>query len=139
MSKGQLHEGFAEAPPQPPSARSTGFVFAGVCAIVAVLGRNHAMIAAMAATTALAFAVTALWAPRLLAPLNRAWFRFALLLNRFVSPVVMFVLYALVIVPAGLMMQLVRDPLGKRVRGSKTSYWIERTAGDARTSMRDQF
>lgn len=139
MSKGQFHEGFAEAPPAMPSERSTGLVFAGVSVILAILARNHAVIASMAASAALAFAATALWAPRLLGPLNRAWFRFALLLNRFVSPVVMLVLYAVVIVPAGLLMQLMRDPLGKNARGTQASYWIERSSGVSRTSMRDQF
>lgn len=122
-----------------PSERSTGLVFAVVGVVVAILGRNHALIATMAATAAVAFAATALWVPRLLGPLNRAWFRFAVLLNRFMSPVVMLVLYAMVIVPAGLIMQLVRDPLGKRSRGARQSYWIERSTQSPPTSMRDQF
>lgn len=139
MSKGQFHEGFAEAPPAMPSERSTGLVFACVGVIIAILARNHALIATMTATAAVAFAATALWLPRLLGPLNRAWFRFAVLLNRIVSPVVMLVLYAMVIVPAGLIMQLVRDPLGKRARGARQSYWIERSTQTPRTSMHDQF
>lgn len=139
MSKGQLHEGFAETPPPMPSERSTGLVFAAVSLIVAALVRHHPLAATAAGVVALAFAATSVWAPHLLAPLNRAWFRFALLLNRFLSPVVMLVLYCVVIVPAGLAMQLLRDPLGKRARGAHPSYWIERSASPARSDMRDQF
>ena len=89
--------------------------------------------AASAATLATAFL-----APAWLAPLNRAWFKLALLLNRVVSPVVMFVIYAGVIVPFGLVMQLLRDPLAAK-RPERASHWIDRSQSSPMTSMRDQF
>ena len=137
MSQGHHHESLTEAPPELASERSTGLVFAAVAAIAAVLLRHHLAFAGTAAAIAAAFAAVAMLWPSALAPLNRAWFRLALVLNRFVSPVVMFVIYAVVIVPAGLVMQRLRDPL-QRARGSgRASYWIERTA--PQTDMRDQF
>lgn len=139
MAGGNHHETFGETPPPMPTERSTGLVFAVVASIIAVIFRHNVPIMATAASAALAFTGLALAAPALLAPLNRAWFRLALLLNRFVSPAVMFVLYAILIVPAGLLMQRVRDPLQKRRGPQRATYWIERSGQPPLSSMRDQF
>ena len=45
-----------------------------------------------------------LW-PAALAPLNRVWTRFGLLLHRIVSPVVLGVMFFVVITPMGLVMR----------------------------------
>lgn len=135
--EGQTHENLGHEPPPLPSERSTGIVFAGVSGIVAVVFRENPAILLAAASLATGFAAIAFAAPRLLGPLNRAWFRLALALNRVMSPVIMFVLFALLIVPAGLAMQLRRDPLGKRRDPSRPTYWRLRTP--LTNSMRDQF
>jgi hypothetical protein len=75
-----------------------------------------------------------------LRPLNIAWFKFGLLLRRFVAPIVMLGIFIVAIVPFGLIMQMRADPLRKnRLREAK-SYWIERerSAGSL-PSMRNQF
>ena len=114
-------------------------VFAISSAIIAVLARAHPVASLVAGCAGGLMLVLALALPRVLGPLNRAWFRLALLLNRVVSPVVMFVIYAIVIVPAGLIMQRLRDPLGARTRGKRESYWIDRSQGPGQSSMSDQF
>src|SRR4051812_3722431 len=55
---------------------------------------------------AVVFAVLGFAAPSLLAPLNRAWFRLGLLLNRIVNPLVMAFLFFGVVVPIGLALRI---------------------------------
>ncbi len=139
MTSGHHHEHFQDTPPPLPSERSTGLVFAAVSMFAALLLRHHVMVALFTGLASLAFLTLALARPVALAPLNRAWFRLALMLNRVVSPVVMFVIYATVIVPAGLAMQRLRDPLQRKTAKARTTYWIDRADGITPTSMRDQF
>lgn len=138
-SGGGLHEPLDAEPPPMPSERSTGLVFAAVAVIAAVVFRTDTTIATAALAAAAAFATIALAAPHWLAPLNRAWFALALLLNRVVSPIVMLVLFVGLIVPAGLAMQMRRDPLRARRDRSRGTYWITRAPDAPSSSMRDQF
>ena len=126
-------------PPPMPSERSTGLVFAAAAVVIAAIFRSIDVVLTAALLAAAVFAIIAIAVPRWLAPLNRAWFALALLLNRIVSPVVMFILFAGLIVPAGLVMQLRRDPLRATRRRDAVSYWIDRDPGSATVSMRDQF
>jgi saxitoxin biosynthesis operon SxtJ-like protein len=85
--------------------------------------------------------VLALLMPRALAPLNRLWFRFGLLLHKLVSPAVMGLLFFAVITPAALIIRwLGRDPLRLAFDPKTSSYWIERRPpGPAPDTMRNQF
>ena len=51
-------------------------------------------------------AAVSLIAPVSLKPINILWFQFGLLLHRVVNPVVMFAMFALVFVPAGMIMRI---------------------------------
>jgi predicted membrane metal-binding protein len=127
---------------KPPSERSFGFVFAAVFAVIALLPllKGHGP-RIWAIGLALAFALVAGLAPKLLAPLNRLWFRFGLLLHKFVNPMVMGAIYGLVIIPAGLIMRASKkDPLRLRREPQADSYWIKRDpAGPAAESMTHPF
>lgn len=83
----------------------------------------------------------ALAAPRWLAPLNRLWFRFGMLLHRVASPVVMGVVYFGVVTPTGLLMRLFgKDPLRLKRDPAAQTYWIDRDPpGPPRDSMANQF
>ena len=89
---------------------------------------------------AVALAV-ALAAPRWLAPLNRVWFRFGMLLHRVASPVVMGVVYFGVVTPTGLLMRLFgKDPLRLKRDPAAQTYWIDRDPpGPPKDSMANQF
>jgi predicted membrane metal-binding protein len=138
MASRNFHESF-ERPELPlPSDRSTGLVFAGIAAIVGYSWRADAVVMYSAAFVAGLLIVISILAPRLLRPLNIIWMRFALLLSKIVNPVVMFVVFALVIVPAGLIMRLRHDPLHKFPDQRAKSYWIARHSTE-RSSMRNQF
>ncbi|MFQ5626747.1 MAG: hypothetical protein ACE5FM_08865, partial [Methyloligellaceae bacterium] len=72
-------------------------------------------------------------------PLNLAWFRFSLLLNRIVNPIVLGLMFLAAIVPFGLIMRLWHDPL-QRNRTKGSTYWIERKPKSSETdSMTNQF
>ena len=133
-----FHEHYVQEAPPLPSDRSTGLVFAGVAALVAYLWRADPTVLSVSLAVAAAFVVVSLVVPILLRPLNIVWMRLAMVLNRIVSPVVMLMLFAVAIVPAGLLMQLRYDPLRRR-RPSGDSYWIARTKDGPPSSMTNQF
>ena len=133
------HETLVVAKLDMPSERSTGFVFAVVCLIAALVFRGNEAVFWALIVGALEFGVVAALWPIALKPLNIAWFKLSQLLSKIVSPVVMFVLFVAVIVPCGLIMQCFRDPLAKQRTQGQTSYWIMRGDDAQSSTMRDQF
>ncbi|MGA7711393.1 MAG: hypothetical protein WCA81_05790 [Rhizomicrobium sp.] len=136
-----FHEHFEEAVER-PSDRSTGLVFAAASIFVAAIYYRHVTVVVVALALAVLFGGGSLLAPHLLRPLNIVWFNIGLQLSKIMGPVVMAVLFLLVIVPFGYIMQLRYDPLRARIRHNPKSYWIDRdgTSKDgAALSMRDQF
>jgi hypothetical protein len=88
----------------------------------------------------LVLAVT-LFASSLLTPLNRLWMKFAAVLHRFVSPVMLGIVFFGVITPYACVMRMRgRDPLLRRFDPSSRSYWIERKPpGPDPKSLPNQF
>lgn len=111
------------------SDRSFGVVFAVVFATVALLPLwSGGDVRLWALLLAAGFLLLALVAPRVLAPLNRAWAAFGVLLHRLVSPVVLGLMYFGVITPTALVMRLSgRRPLALDRDGASNSYWIPRS------------
>ena len=132
-----FHEHY-ERPELPlPSDRSTGLVFTAVALLLAYVWRHNetAMIVALVAASVLA--AVSLIVPKVIRPLNILWMKFALLLSKVMNPIVMGILFLVAIVPAGLLMQLRRDPLRKR-RTTGDTYWIKREHTGSST-MSNQF
>lgn len=130
------------AHPEPGSDRSFGIVFAVVFLAIALWpllsGREPRW---WALAGSVAFGAAALAMPRVLAPLNRAWAAFGLLLGRIVSPVALAVLFLAAFLPTGLLMRLFgQRPLALRRDPQARTYWVEReprgTPGDG---MKNQF
>lgn len=126
------------------SDRSFGLTFAAVFAILGLLpllgdagSRPVWWLLAFAA----AFLAVSLTLPQVLRPLNRLWFRFGMLLNRIMSPVIITLLYCLAIVPVGLLMRLFgKDPIRLRARRGAATHWIERSPpGPEPESLKEQF
>lgn len=135
-----FHENYRHGDIELPSDRSTGLVFTAVSLIVAVVWRQTPDVMWAAAGVAAVLFASSLLIPKVLRPLNIVWFRFGLLLHRIVNPVVMLVLFAVVIVPAGFVMQAFRDPLKKKRDLAAVSYWVERGGeSDPPSSMTNQF
>jgi hypothetical protein len=124
------------------SDRSFGFVFAVVFLVIALFPLMFGGgVRLWSLGVAVVFAVVALAAPRILAPLNRLWLRFGLLLHRIVSPIVLGIMFFLVITPIGLLMRaLGKDPLRLRFDRGASTYWIPREPpGPPPDSFTDQF
>lgn len=79
--------------------------------------------------------------PKILAPLNKAWTKLGFLMFKIVNPIIMFFVYAITIVPIGLLMRLAgKDPMRLKLDKEAKSYWIERDpAGPSPESMKKQF
>ena len=114
-----------------PSERNFALWFAALCLLIGRFRMGWLIAAAILA--GLGF-----FAPVVLRPFNRAWFRFGLLLARFLNPIVMAILYCAAIIPIGVLGKLVgRDPLRLKIDRAAASYWIHRK--DKPQSMLRQF
>lgn len=124
------------------SERGFGFVFAMFFALIAGIGwwQGSARVIWWLAA-ALVFLLAALLAPQLLRPLNRLWFRFGMLLNAIVSPLVLGMMFFLTITPTGWVMRLCgARPLNLKFDRTADSYWIKRDPpGPAPESLKHQF
>ena len=124
------------------SERSFGLVFAAVFGIVGAVRLWHGQgDAAWWLGAAAAFAALALFWSAPLAPLNRRWARLGGLLHAIVNPVLMGLVFALAIVPTGLLLRLAgKDPLRLRRDPAAGTYWVACGGGANRAGgMKDQF
>lgn len=138
MSK-DFHEAYEQEEVGPPPERSTGIVFAVVSAIVGYFLRDSMTALAICGLLSFGFLVTALFMPKLLGPLNIVWFKFSLLLHKVMNPVILGLMFLVAIVPFGLVMRAVRDPMRSKKTDGPT-YWIEREPKAPEThSMTNQF
>ena len=139
-SSGALHEDISRAPEVVGSSdRSFGFVFAAAFAVVALWSvPAGGDVGWWAVVPAAAFAAAALVRPKLLAPLNRLWLRFGLLLGRVTTPLVLGLIFFAVVTPTALLMRWRgRDPM--RLRRAEAG-WVEREPGaNTGNQMRRQF
>ena len=131
---------------KPGSERAFGLVFAGVFLLVALWplvqrASPHGSPRTWAIAVAVVFALSAWLAPRVLAPLNRIWFRFGELLHRIVSPIALGVIFFGVITPYAFVMRLFgRDALLLRKGSARPSYWVRREPpGPPPDSFHNQF
>ena len=143
MAELEFHENLArEDEVVGSSDRAFGLTLAGVGIVIGALklwqGRETALLWLAAAAV---FCILALSRPSLLAPLNRLWLRFGLLLYKFVNPVVMAAIFYSTVLPTGLIMRaLGKDLLRLRREPDAPSYWIVREpAGPAAETMKHQF
>ena len=124
------------------SNRNFGLVFAGVFALLAFwpLIRSGAEPRWWCAAVSVAFLGVALTRPDLLAPLNRLWMQFGLLLQKVVSPVIMAVMFFGVVTPTAFILRLLGKDLLRLNKKAQASYWIERNPpGPKSETMNRQF
>ena len=75
----------------------------------------------------------------LLSPLNYIWFKFGLFLGKFISPLVMGIVYFIVVFPTFLLIKLFKkNYLNLKYDNSKESYWITNES-DEDKNMKNQF
>lgn len=111
------------------SERSLGLVFAVVFVIVGLwpLTGDGGEPRIWSLAIAVLFAGLGLFFPKLLGPLNKAWFKFGMLLSAIVSPIVMGLLFFIAVTPTALIMRLRnKDLLKAKLDRKAKSYWIQR-------------
>jgi hypothetical protein len=131
-----------DQPVEPGSDRSFGVIVGGIVVAISViqLVSGSPQFVWLMIPGVILVAV-ALLAPARLHPLNLAWTRLGLMLGRIVSPIIMFLIFVLSVVPTGLLLRLFgKDPLRLRRDTEANSYWIARDPpGPPPESLKDQF
>ena len=74
---------------------------------------------------------------KILTPLNQIWFKFGILLGRFVSPVVMGIIFFAIVTPTSVIMRVLQKNLLNLKKGNKKTYWLERSK--IKSKMKNQF
>ena len=120
------------------SNRSFGIVFFIVFLLIALyplLKDNDLRIWSL--VISFIFLILGLINSKILTPLNRLWFKFGLLLGKFISPLIMGIIFFLVVTPIGIIMRLLKKDLLNLKYNKKETYWIKKTG--PKSKMKNQF
>ena len=121
-----------------PSNRNFGVVFFIVFLIIALwplLKQNEIRVWSL--IMSFIFFVLSLINSKLLAPLNKLWFKFGILLGNIIAPIIMGIVFFFVVTPTGLIMRFFRKDILKLKKNTSDSYWINKD--DTNSSMKNQF
>ena len=123
---------------KPGSNKSFGIVFFIVFLIIGLYPLlNNLSIRFWSVLISLVFLVLGLLNSNILSPLNFLWFKFGILLGRFISPLIMGLVFFLVVTPIGILMRLLRKDLLNLKFNNKDTYWIKNKP--EKINMKDQF
>ena len=120
------------------SNRSFGIVFFVVFLLIAlypILKDNDLRIWSL--VISFVFLILGLINSKILTPLNRLWFKFGLLLGRFISPLIMGIIFFVVVTPIGIIMRLLKKDLLNLKYNKKETYWINKSG--PKSKMKNQF
>ena len=120
------------------SNRSFGIVFFIVFLLIALyplLKSNDLRIWSL--IISFIFLVLGLINSKILTPLNRLWFKFGLLLGKFISPLIMGIIFFIVVTPIGIIMRLLKKDLLNLKYNKKETYWIDKSG--PKSKMKNQF
>ena len=120
------------------SNRSFGIVFFVVFLLIGLypLFKNND-IRIWSLILSLVFLLLGLKNSKILTPLNILWFKFGMMLGKYVSPIVMGLVFFLVVTPTGIIMRIFNKDLLKLKKRNINSYWIKRD--DQKSDMKNQF
>ena len=127
---------------QLPSNQKFGWFFSAVFAVggAYALWKSIILLASGLFVLSIIFAIVVVAIPARLAPLNKLWYQFGMLLGLIVSPVVLGIIFFLLITPVGVFTRFLgRDVLRMKKR-VVPSYWVERNpVGPQPDSFKNQF
>tara|TARA_B100001287_G_scaffold273091_1_gene275907 strand:+ start:186 stop:569 length:384 start_codon:yes stop_codon:yes gene_type:complete len=83
------------------------------------------------------FLILGIFNSKILLPFNKLWFNFGLLLGKFVSPLIMMIIFFFVVTPIGILMRLFRKDILNLKFNNKETYWIEKNG--PKSKMKNQF
>ena len=120
------------------SNRSFGIVFFVVFLLIALYPLTYGgEIRIWSLIISIIFLILGLLNSKILAPLNKIWFKFGILLGRIVSPIIMGIIFFLVVTPIGFIMRLLGKDLLNLKYNKNKSYWIEKNG--PKSKMKNQF
>ena len=120
------------------SNKSFGIVFFVFFLIVSIFPLlNDGDIRVWSLIISLVFLILGILNSKILTPLNQIWFKFGILLGRFVSPVVMGIIFFAIVTPTSVIMRVLQKNLLNIKKGNKKTYWIERSK--IKSKMKNQF
>jgi len=120
------------------SNRSFGIVFFVVFLLVALYPLTYSgEIRYWSATISLIFLILGLLNSKILAPLNKLWFKFGIFLSKIISPLIIGIIFFLIVTPIGLVMRLFGKDILNLKYNRKQSYWIEKNG--PKSKMKNQF
>ena len=120
------------------SNRSFGIVFFVVFLLIGLyplLKNNDIRIWSLIVSSV--FLLLGLKNSKILTPLNILWFKFGMMLGKYVSPIIMGLVFFLVVTPTGIIMRIFNKDLLKLKKRNINSYWIKRD--DQKSDMKNQF
>ena len=120
------------------SNRSFGIVFFVVFLLIAIypsLSGESVRLWSLAIATI--FFILGVINSSLLSPLNKIWFKFGLLLGKFISPLVMGLIFFLVVTPIALFMKLLKKDVLNLKFNKENTYWIVKSG--PKSKMKNQF
>ena len=121
-----------------PTNRNFGIVFFLVFLIIALWPLfNGETIRYWSLIVSFIFFILGLINSKLLAPLNKIWFKFGILLGNIVAPIVMGIIFFFVITPIGIIMRLFGKDLLNLKKNSKNTYWLKKD--NKNNNMKNQF
>ena len=122
-----------------PSNRSFGIVFFVVFIIVSLYPLlNDQNIRIWSLIVSFIFLFLGMINSILLIPLNALWFKLGLFLGKYISPIVMGIVYFAVVFPTFLLLKLFKNNyLNIKYEKNKNSYWIK--TKNKNTTMKNQF
>ena len=120
------------------SNRSFGIVFFIVFSLIALYPLTYSgEIRIWSVIISIIFLILGLLNSKILAPLNKLWFKFGIFLGKIISPIIMGIIFFLVVTPIGLTMRIFgKDVLNLKYNKNK-SYWIEKNG--PKSKMKNQF
>ena len=120
------------------SNKSFGIVFFIFFFIISIFPLfDNENIRVWAIILAVIFLVLGLLNSSILTPINKAWFRFGILIGNVVSPIVMGIVFFAVVTPTSLIMKLLGKNLLGLKKNNKRSYWLEKS--NIKSKMKNQF
>ena len=120
------------------SNRSFGIVFFVVFLLIALYPLTYGgEIRIWSLIISIIFLILGLLNSKILAPLNKIWFKFGILLGKIVSPLIMGIIFFLVVTPIGFIMRLLGKDLLNLKYNKNKSYWIEKNG--PKSKMKNQF
>ena len=120
------------------SNRSFGIVFFVVFLLIALYPLTYGgEVRIWSLIISIIFLILGLLNSKILAPLNKIWFKFGILLGKIVSPLIMGIIFFLVVTPIGFLMRLLGKDLLNLKYNKNKSYWIEKNG--PKSKMKNQF